>query len=151
MDLNFTIECKSIFCHDWMAFASWYSIKKSIPDSQVHVNVKLDKPLFGWTSRVGVPICRESKGFCISPTVLATRDFTGSFDVSSSKSNEQSCFVDYLEGCGNFVVDDWINTTKVPFERAFKRFKTQDLTVNEVAVLTFLESCHHLYQSVGGS
>jgi hypothetical protein len=59
--------------------------------------------------------------------------------------------VDYSFGCGNFVVDEWINKSKVPFYKALRRFATNNLTVNEMAILTFWEQCHHVYLSAGGA
>ncbi len=150
-DLRFVIECKSIQCHDWMAFASWYSIKKRIPDALVSVHVVLDKPLFKWANRVGVKASRiREDGIVLPPTVAAARDFDGSLEISPSKSDRQTCLVDYNEGCGNFVTSEWINKTDIPFEKAVRRFRTQNVTVNEMAILTLWESCHHAYQSVGG-
>lgn len=150
-DLRFVIECKSTQCHDWMAFASWYSIKKRIPDAIVSVHVVLDKPLFKWANRVGVKASRISEGgICLPPTVVAIRDFDGSLEISSSKSDHQTCLVDCEVGCGNFVASEWINKTDIPFEKAARRFRTQNMTVNEVAILSFWESCHNVYQSVGG-
>jgi hypothetical protein len=150
-DLSFVIECKSNQCHDWMAFASWYSIRKRMPDSKVSIHVSLDRPFFRWANKVGVRLSRVlPEGFVIPPTVAAARDFDGSLGISSSKSDDQTCLVDYSQGCGNFVVDEWIHKTDIPFERALRRFGTQNMTVNEMAILALWESCHNIYQSVGG-
>lgn len=150
-DLRFVIECKSNQCHDWMAFASWYSIRKRIPDAQVSVHVSLDRPFFRWANKVGVRLSRvRPEGTSIAPTVVAARDFESSLEVSPAKTDRQTCFVDYADGCGNFVTDEWINKDEIPFERALRRFGTQNMTVNEMAVLALWESCHLVYQSVGG-
>jgi hypothetical protein len=81
---------------------------------------------------------------------MILREFNGSCDPVSSKSNNQASFIDYSDGCGNFVVDKWINNQEVPFYRAMRRFRTHDLTVNEVAILNFWERCGFVYKSVGG-
>jgi len=133
-----------------MAFASWYSFRKALPDCRVVVSVDLDKPLFRWASVFGALVHRREADFRFPPTVLAVRDFEGDWGVSSSKSDEQKFLVDYSGGCGNFVVDKWINTNDVPFGGALKRFGTSNMTVNEVAVLKFWERCNDLYRSVGG-
>lgn len=151
-DLKITICCECNFCHEWMAFASYYSIKKYLPDCEVSLKVNLNKPIFRWANRLGVKISKNySHFFKIDPSVLAVRDFEGSLDISSSKSNIQTTFVDYAEGCGNFVVDEWINSSRVPFFNARKRFGNANLTVNEMAILTLWEKCHYVYLSAGGA
>ena len=136
-----------------MAFASWYSIRKFLPECTVQLETKLSLPIFGWTKRAGVRITRKSDAlFRVRPTVMALRDFEGDLSLSCSKSDEQTCFVDYSKGCGDFVVDEWINRTEVPFQKALRRFGSyQNLTVNEVAILEFWEKCHHVYRAMGGS
>lgn len=134
-----------------MAFASWYSIKKWLPDCRVYVKMVLDKSIFNWTSRVGVGISRNPEADLeITPTTIVVREFRGDVEPASSKSGVQSSFVDYSEGCGNFVVDKWINSNQVPFHRALRRFGTPDLTVNEVAILNLWERCGGIYKSAGG-
>lgn len=151
-DLKITICCDCNFCHEWMAFASYYSIKKRIPDCEVSLQLRLTKPIFRWADRLRVKIIKNSSSsFKIPPTVMAVRDFSGDLKISSSKSNIQTTFVDYSEGCGNFVVDKWINTSKVPFFKATRRFGDSNLTINEMAILTVWEQCHHVYQSAGGA
>lgn len=131
-----------------MAFACWYSIRKFIPNCTVSVEVSLDKPLFRWASILG--LLRRGLGtHRISPTVIAVRDFSGDWSVSSSKSDSMTCLVDYSEGCGNFTVDKWINSRHAPFDRSFRRFATSEMTANEAAVLKVWEKCYDLYRSVG--
>lgn len=146
------IVCECVPAHDWMAFASWYSISKRLPDCVVELECRLTVPIFGWARRVGVRIVRESDAlFRIGPTVMALRDFDGDPAVSSSRGENQTTFVDYSEGCGDFVADKWINRTEVPFMGAMRRFGSKNkLTVNEVAILDFWEKCHQVYRSIGG-
>ena len=151
IDLSIAIRCECNPCGDWMAFASWYSIRKRMPDCVVSVETILNFPMFKWANKFGVKILKNSPAKVKIPaTVMVVRDFSGDFNISSSKSSDQTAFVDYKDGCGNFVVDEWINTSKVPFEHALRRFGSyNNLTVNEMAVLTFWEKCHLLYQSLG--
>jgi len=133
-----------------MAFAAWYSFRKMLPGARVSLDLRLDKPLFRWASVFSCPISGGSAHDVVfPPTVMAVREFAGSWEVSSSKSNSQTCFVDYSEGCGNFVVDKWINTNRVPFHRALKRFGTGSMTVNEAAVFRVWEACDNLFRSAG--
>ena len=154
MDPNFSIAivCECVPCNDWMAFASWYSMRKRLPDCSACLELKLTKPMFSWANRAGIKITRNSDAILrLAPTVLAVRDFSGDLTVSSSKSSNQTMFVDYADGVGDFVVEKWIDTTKVPFDRAIRRFGSyRDLTINEVAVLEFWERCHEMYRSIGG-
>lgn len=147
---NIAIVCECHPCHDWMAFACWYSLNKRLPDSKVSLECR-HCHLFAWARRIGIPVKPSGNGFRIAPTVVAVRDFEGDTSVSSSKSDNQTCLVDYSEGCGNFVVSEWINNSKVPFFNAAKRFGTGSLTVNEMAILNVWEQCHNLYLHAGGS
>lgn len=135
-----------------MAFASWYSIRKKLPDCIVTLDVKLSKPIFGWSNRAGVRIVRNFVAdFKISPTIMAVRDFVGDLSISPVKSDLQTCFVDYSGGCGDFVVNEWIHNAEVPFYKAFRRFGSyRELTVNEAAILEFWEKCHQVYRIMGG-
>jgi len=147
--LVISIACRCVPCHDWMAFASWYSFRKAVPDCKVFIDVGLDRPLFRWASVFGSLGRPKSPDFRFAPTVLAAREFEGDWGVASSKSSDQRFLVDYSEGCGDFVVEEWINSNQVPFHGAFKRFGTPDMTVNETAVLRLWEKCNDLYRSVG--
>jgi hypothetical protein len=144
------IDCRCTPCHDWMAFASWYSFRKMLPDMGVAVRVRLDRPMFRWVSRFS-SFCRGSSegDMVIPPTVVAVREFLGDWSVSPAKSATQTCLVDYSDGCGNFVVGDWINTNRHPFHKATLRFGTSGVTVNELAVLRLWEGCESLYRGAG--
>jgi len=151
-NLVIAIKCECMPAHDWMSFASWYSISKRLPDAKVEVQATLTVPIFGWARKVGVKITRNSDAlFNIGPSVMAVRDFYGDFSIASSKSDTQTTFVDYSDGCGDFVVEKWINKTDVPFGGCLRRFGShKKLTVNEMAVLEFWERCHNVYRSIGG-
>lgn len=133
-----------------MAFASWYSFRKILPDVEACVDVSLKRPIFRWVPVLSsrFRVAREGD-FVVPPTVVAARDFEGDWSVSSSKSEIQTCLVDYSEGCGNFVVDKWINSNRHPFHNAMKRFGAENMTVNEVAVFRVWESCEALYRATG--
>lgn len=135
-----------------MAFASWYSIKKRLPDCRVELETKLTLPMFSWANRVGVKITRNSLALLkVRPTVVAVRDFHGDLTISPASSSIQTAFVDYSEGCGDFVPDRWIHRSDAPFRKASMRFGSyKNLTVNEMAVLEFFERCNLVYRSIGG-
>lgn len=156
-DLSIIIECDSNFCDSWMCFASWYSIQKKLPNSDVFIVVS-NSYLFDWANKAKVCFLRNkskiSKNIVkiIKPSVIAVRDFDGNFDIVSSKTNISSTFVDYRYGCGSFELYKWANSKKPPFENALKKFSTFDLTINENAILNIWEQACPLYkQLVGGS
>jgi len=133
-----------------MAFACWYSFRKFLPEVDFAVDVSLSLPIFRWIPRISARSIAPREGdLVVSTTVMAVRDFEGDWTVSSSKSDDQTCLVDYSAGCGNFVVDKWININRVPFDRALKRLGVAGMTVNESAVLKMFERCEALYRTVG--
>lgn len=157
-DLAIIIECDIVECHHWMSFASWYSIQKNISDASVFLTLNGTnyKRLFGWASRCGVRVFRNQFKIekpiikKISPSVMAVRGLTENLNISSSKTDIMSTFIDYKFGCGNFVLDNWINNKESPFEKALKRFSTYELNVNELAILGMWEQCYISYRALGG-
>jgi len=157
-DLAIIIMCDIIEGHDWMSFISWYSIQKNIPDCAVylHLSSTNHKQLFSWSNKCGVRIYRKQFEIknpiikTINPSVMAVRPFDGNFNVVSSKTDIISTFVDYKFGCGDFVLDKWINKLDSPFEKALKRFSTIDLNVNELAILNIWEQAYSSYRALGG-
>lgn len=140
-----------------MAFASWYSLYKNLPKSQVFINLKQRNVgnLFGWCYRCNVKIIKNYDSIkkqikIIPPTVMAVRNYKNNLEICSSKTDIFNTFVDYKFGCGNFVLDRWINSGEAPFENALKRFSTLDLTINELAVLEIWEQCFVSYRALGG-
>lgn len=117
---------------------------------EVCVDVDIKRPIFRWVPILSAIARSKNEGdFVVPPTVLAVRDFLGGWSVTPASSSDQTCFVDYSGGCGNFVVDKWINTNQHPFHNASRRFGTSKMTVNEVAVLKVWERCEALYRATG--
>lgn len=149
--LGFIINCNLTPQHDWMAFASWYSISKNFPDAKIIVTAQRDIPSaeFSWCRKCQVPLIQYKevlpeldveKTIVISPSVMAVRS-NDDLRIVSSKSSEQSSLVDYLDGCGRFVTNEWIHKKGSPFSRASAKFTAGDLTVNEIAILKLWERC----------
>ncbi len=135
---------------DWMSFAAWYSFKKNLANYEVFIETSYKKPSFKWMNVFSCFIKKPSEKDKVFPaTVMAVRDFEDSWDVFSCKTDFQSCFVDYSEGFGNFVVDKWINNRNVPFYNALKIFATNLTTINEIAILKMWEKCETLYRHAG--
>ena len=152
---NFVICCENNVMHEWMSYASWYSLYKQFPDAEVVIAIERSlsrRDLFTWTGKLKIqrfyynPPLDQIK--TIVPTVMAVRDCGEEFGPVSSKSDVLATLIDYSDGCGNFVVSEWINKMDTPFFRAVKRFVTEDITVNEMAVLKLWEKMYSLFCSV---
>lgn len=54
--LTVVIRCKNRLVDDWMAFASWCSLKRSLPDAKIVVACERGKhDMLKWCFRLGVP------------------------------------------------------------------------------------------------
>tara|TARA_Y100000034_G_scaffold40932_1_gene50381 strand:- start:1912 stop:2457 length:546 start_codon:yes stop_codon:yes gene_type:complete len=141
-NLSIFINCQYTPEHDWMAYASWYSISKNIPDAEVGLLVEktgITRYLFGWTYQCRV--CRVAPPEFTAPTLFIDADvmavrplddvwLTKLDDVttlkldnfyglcSEAKSSDVTTFVTYKGGCGNFVLPEWIDKERCPFAYA---------------------------------
>lgn len=102
--LNILIHCNYTNADNWMAFVSWHSIYRNLPEAKVFVacnRTKMQSRLFSWTKRCRVPfelhktvsldewvqhiLDKEFLGkplVIITPDVVAVRDFEESgFDT----------------------------------------------------------------------
>lgn len=150
-DLSITIKCEPRIDHHWMAFASWYSIKKRISNCSIFIETDNKKNFFNWTSKLGVKIFKKTNSeIKIDPNVIAVREFEGDFEIVSSKSDVQKTFVDYKFGCGKFDFENEKQRAKCPFYNSMKVFSKDKMTVNEVAVLRTWEQCYGVFFMVGG-
>jgi hypothetical protein len=55
--LNILLACDCLPHHEWMAFASWYSISKNLPDAQVTLlchRHQMNYQLFSWPKKCGL-------------------------------------------------------------------------------------------------
>ena len=63
--LNILISCNYSLLHDWMSFASWYSISQNLPDAQVTLLCSREYPLnqviFNWPFRAGIRYFQHKK------------------------------------------------------------------------------------------
>ena len=165
--LNILISCDYVRHHDWMTFAAWYSILKNLPDAQVKIicsRSDIREQFFNWPMKCKVPfvfyagdgrpaaehainlgLFLENTFFQITPEIMAVSFYDAkSLGPVSVKSEENSTFVSYFEGCGKFVSGEWINTHKNPFGLAGKLY-SDDLSLNEYRVLKLWEKCHRTY------
>ena len=127
------------FNHDWMTFASWYSINKTLPDAEVKILCKRntsDYQLFNWPSRCNVkfsftPHVEDEDFLSITPDVMAISEFNvDSIGPIDCKLNEISTFVSYLNGCGLFKLE---GKDYCPFQNCSELY-SEDLSFNEYRI-----------------
>ena len=163
--LTVLISCNYDPHEDWMVFASWYSIFKNLPDAAIKIACLRANPFsefFNWTTRCQVPFIQYSEkdknvkelfqiedALVIKPDVMAVWHYDAmAVGPASSKSDENSTFVSYLDGCGKFVLGEWINTMrKSPFSMTSKLY-ADDLTLNEYRILKLWEKCTITYNTI---
>jgi hypothetical protein len=164
--LTILIACDQLDHHDWMSFVSWYSIYKNLPDAKVIIACKRGQCNYqfgGWTRRCNVEffqhpddtdphesainkkiIFSQDVVQVISPDVMVLDRYIGE-KIVSSKSSELATFVSYLEGCGGFVLSEWIDKSEVPFGERAKRFIQKKITVNESRIIKLWERAYKAY------
>lgn len=157
--ITFIIKCEATANQNWMAFASWYSINKNLPDAKVVVAVErsdASPELFRWVRKCGgtlvrykgtIPKVEGDKIIEIKPTIMALRTFRDE-EIVAAKSSKQATLVDYSEGVGCFVAAEWIDKVLLPFPRATRRWATDTMSVNEVAILELWQKCGPLYEAL---
>ena len=152
--LGIIVDCEPFYGHIWMSFALWYSIRKRLPDAKVVVTLpRSDANIaWRWPFRARIPLVQYS-GKMISPKwdmeeviripphVMAFNSNIDAWGPETAKSEKISTFVDYQEGVGKFVLSSWIHKLESPFNDAYRRFATPEMTMNERNVLAFWQGC----------
>jgi hypothetical protein len=153
--LRIFITCNYLPHHDWMTFISWYSIKKNLPDAKVVISCDKSKftrtPVFEWVKKVNVDFTytKQAGGISIFCDVMAIREWI-SKEIIEAKSTNVATFCTYRNGCGNFVMSDWINSLVPPFDKS-EIFKKDDMTINEARVLEIWKKGLSIYSAIGES
>lgn len=158
--LRIFITCNYLPHHDWMTFISWYSIKKNLPDANITIVCDKSKftrtPVFGWVKKVNVNFTYEdwelptkNEGINILCDVMAIREWINE-EIIDAKSSNIATFCTYRNGCGNFVMSDWINSIVPPFEKS-EIFKKDGMTVNEIKILEIWKKGLPIYAAIGES
>ncbi len=158
--LSVIIRCEYVKHHDWLSFASWYSISKCLPDAEVAIYCKMTdakNDIFAWPKKFKIlfnlsenykKLVSNSNTLIIDPWVIAVREYSdqllGPVDV---KSKEAATFVDYKDGCGNFVIEEWIHNIETPFRRTYELY-ADDMSVNEWKVLKMWEQVSGIYDEI---
>ena len=152
-DLSISILCNYLPHHNWMAFASWYSIYKNLPDAKVKIFcdksiMTIEQELFIWTSKVQVEFTHKKSitDLEIPCDTMAIRDWIGP-EICDAKSNDISTFCTYRQSCGNFVMSEWINSSSPPFTNT-EHFKKEEMTVNEFKILELWRKALSVYVAI---
>ncbi len=156
--LNILISCEMVPHHDWMTFASWYSIHKNLPDAQVSISClrkPISKKIFNWPVKCHVPFSQYSgeikipeNTLVLTPDIMAVSYYDlDTMGPITAKSDENCTFVSYREGCGKFVCDEWINTLKNPFGISNLLY-SEDLRLNEYRILKMWGKCYKTYNAI---
>jgi hypothetical protein len=149
--LGIVIYSKSVLEHDWMSFACWYSIKKFLPDAEIILICERGNVVFNWTYKFGVKtIYNTNYKFSndlfiveIQPSVMAVRPIVDVLGPIDAKSSQIATFVDYDNGCGNFVKE-----ATPPFG---KKFVNIDVSPNEIKIFKLWEDCLKIYSFLSGT
>lgn len=158
--LSLLINCWYVPHHHWMTFASWYSVKKFLPDAEVSIHCNRQNgdyrwPLFGWAVKLRAKFSynrpKNFSGLEIQANTMAVRTWQQNDNqVVMANSNEISTFVNYGDGCGNFVMAEWINSLAAPFEKVPNLINGRmELTLNERKVFDIWEQLLPVYLQIG--
>lgn len=163
-NLSIVIECECKPMDNWLTFASWYSVTKTLPEAEVVIACKralTEKQYFIWCRRIKDKFFmynenyqwapKDKKVIIIKPTVMAVREYEEKeMGPVKVQSQELTTFVDFSEGCGKFVVSEWINKDTGPFRDAMKTFSLPGMTANELRVLALWQQSFGLYVTLEG-
>jgi len=151
--LSIVVECEYLKHHHWMTYASWYSLTKNLPDANVLIYCKRSRetePLFQWAVKLRAFFSYNPPKQCdlvIPCDVMAVRSWHGE-KIINAKSKETTTFVSYKDGCGDFVLSDWIHKEEAPFFEV-DTLKSVDMTVNEFKVFDLWKKMLLVYREVG--
>lgn len=148
------LNCEHSFIHNWMAFASWFSFNKNLPDAEFHINFisKLSNiQLFLWVNKCSITIHKNDfpdNFLKITPTTMAIREYQGNLGPTFAKDNKYSSLVDYSNGVGDFVEQDWINKLDIPFDKIKQFTNNKYMGTNEIRIFDLWKRCNNLYNFV---
>lgn len=161
--MKFNAVVEYTYANDWMLFALWYSMQKTLPDAELIINCispkKLERQFFSWCKRCNVIFSFGESGagvagIAVKPAIIMIREMEEGLGISDINSVCSNCrddkftsFVSYGIGFGNFVTADWINTMECPFPWA-DRFMTALAGANEVKVLKLWKQLSPMYATV---
>ena len=153
--LNLLIKCHYLPHHNWMAFSSWYSVTKNLPDAKMLIycdksQTAVGCALFDWVRKVGASFSYKNNAeynaeiFC---DTMAIRKLWTTANVGEAKSEDIVTFCSYKNGCGNFVMSDWINSVVPPFDKT-DSFDVDGMSINEQKILELWRKVSTVYSAI---
>lgn len=148
--LNILIQTPYTFCGDWMAFSLTYSIKKFLPEANISIKVKSNDVLFKWIARMKISFNENGPMLLMNSNTIMIRSIEQNClpdlnkNVSEVKRDKFTPFVTYQEGCGKFVMAEWINRDENPFSQV-DGLVSDDMCANELQVLKLWKKMSPLY------
>lgn len=160
--LNFVIACDYVPHHDWMAFATWVSVRDHLPEANFFVTApRRESPylLFAWCRRCRVPVRPSVKlpqpAVRLSPELVMVRDPDAGqlqkiyecgeiLSVGADSEGVDAAFVNYATGWPGFVLGDWVNSVAPPFGPTATAG-----TANQVRLAALWKRLGSLYPAVG--
>lgn len=168
--LTVVIQCEANGADNFLAFASWYSLTKNLPDAEVIIvcqrPTEIEMDVFPWVYRVKVPFFYYQKTFPVFKTknkvLTITPDIMclGSLDkmtidkinanedfVVKATNPEPAIFCSLKDGCGSFVPANWIHKRGHPFDKADVYLKGIS-TINEKKVFLIWKKLCPMYNGL---
>jgi hypothetical protein len=137
----------------WSSFGLYYSIRKFLPNAELLLNRNrnVSKGYFNWMPRLGVKLLKSHKpDIVLSSLTIMAREINGDELVSEAKEDKFTPFVSYENGCGKFVVSEWINKEAYPFPYA-DDFVTDQVCANEIQILRLWKQMNNAYSLLAES
>ena len=163
-DLYVVIECENKPIHSWMGFVSWYSVVKNLPNAEVAVVCRRgkeepSKEYFTWARRANIKFFfyensyyfkTDKKIIKIPSCVVVLREYNSQLlGPADAKGDILATFIDYSDGCGKFVISEWINKEVGLIENVSK-FASSEMSINEMRLLNLWEKSYELYANLEG-
>ena len=174
--LTVLINCEATGADNFLAFASWYSLRMNLPDADGVIACRrpdeVTMDVFPWVYRLNLPFFYYRKSLpisetgkivlmmspdvlCLSPLndliLRAVNSGDHFFDVAnfclSAKNPSHAVFCSVSEGCGAFVPAKWIDKGGHPFGKA-DFYSKGYLTVNEKKVFSIWKRLCPLFDNV---
>lgn len=154
--------------YEWMAFSSWYSITKNLPDIPVVLwcypyDKLVNYQLYLWTYKVNIKyhysknVNITKPSIILDPWIVMLRetemDLEDNLEIEDSgfcskvNSEELTPFVSVKERCANFVMTEWIDRIECPFAFA-DRFINYSVTFNEMRVLKLWKQLDIVFSAI---
>lgn len=130
-----------------MCFSLCYSIKKYLPEARFQIKFterNTEISYFKWLRSLQQKKLTTFNLIITEPNITMIRPMEENNACTDVKEDKFTPFVSYVNGCGNFVMGDWINTDRYPFPYA-DNFMDKNLCVNEIKLLKLWKQMSSVY------